>query len=126
MIFKILLFLVPTTWAAVQVDLTKQTSEVEFFAVGKPSLLKINGTGGKLIGKSVALRNLDAHLNDGFGLMLERSATIQLLMPSIAGFRCAVNFVDGLSSAELRLPGNDLTKDNLNRACGSGQLKVIE
>ncbi len=50
MIFKILLFLILTTWAAVQVDLAKQTSEVEFFAVGKPSLLKINGTGGKLIG----------------------------------------------------------------------------
>lgn len=48
--FKLLIFLIPTTWAAVQVDLAKQTSEVEFFAVGKPSLLKINGTGGKLVG----------------------------------------------------------------------------
>lgn len=47
---KLLIFLIPTTWAAVQVDLAKQTSEVEFFAVGKPSLLKINGTGGKLVG----------------------------------------------------------------------------
>lgn len=32
-------------------DLSKQESKVEFWAVGKPSLLKINGTGGKLTGK---------------------------------------------------------------------------
>lgn len=32
-------------------DLSKQESQVEFWAVGRPSLLKINGTGGKLTGK---------------------------------------------------------------------------
>jgi polyisoprenoid-binding protein YceI len=49
--FKIILLLIPMSWAAVQqVDLSQQKSDVEFFAVGKPSLLKINGTGGKLIG----------------------------------------------------------------------------
>jgi polyisoprenoid-binding protein YceI len=48
---KIILLLIPMSWGAVQqVDLAKQTSEVEFFAVGKPSFLKINGTGGKLNG----------------------------------------------------------------------------
>lgn len=48
--FKIILLLIPMSWAAVQVDLSQQKSDVEFFAVGKPSLLKINGTGGKLVG----------------------------------------------------------------------------
>lgn len=48
--FKIILLLIPMSWAAVQVDLAQQKSDVEFFAIGKPSLLKINGTGGKLIG----------------------------------------------------------------------------
>lgn len=47
---KILLLLLPVSWSTVQVDLAKQESAVEFFAVGKPSLLRINGTGGKLIG----------------------------------------------------------------------------
>lgn len=48
---KILLLLLPMSWGAVQqVDLSKQTSEVEFHAVGKPSFLKIKGTGGKLSG----------------------------------------------------------------------------
>lgn len=32
------------------IDLAKEDSKVEFFAVGKPSMLKINGTGGKLAG----------------------------------------------------------------------------
>lgn len=32
-------------------DLSKQDSKVEFWAVGRPSVLKINGTGGKLTGK---------------------------------------------------------------------------
>ena len=31
-------------------DLSTQESKVEFFAVGKPSMLKINGVGGKLAG----------------------------------------------------------------------------
>lgn len=45
------MFWIPLSWGAVQkVDLSKQTSDVEFFAVGKPSFLKINGTGGKLNG----------------------------------------------------------------------------
>ena len=48
--FKIILLLIPISWAAVQVDLSQQKSDVDFFATGKPSLLKINGTGGKLIG----------------------------------------------------------------------------
>lgn len=33
------------------IDLSSQESNVEFLAVGKPSLLKINGTGGKLKGQ---------------------------------------------------------------------------
>lgn len=33
------------------VDLSNQESKVEFLAIGKPSLLKINGTGGKLKGQ---------------------------------------------------------------------------
>lgn len=33
------------------IDLVGQESKVEFLAIGKPSLLKINGTGGKLKGK---------------------------------------------------------------------------
>lgn len=33
------------------IDLGGQESKVEFLAIGKPSLLKINGTGGKLKGK---------------------------------------------------------------------------
>lgn len=36
--------------STILLDLSKQTSKVEFFAVGKPSLIKINGTGGKLTG----------------------------------------------------------------------------
>lgn len=32
------------------IDLSSQESKVEFLAVGKPSMLKINGTGGKLKG----------------------------------------------------------------------------
>jgi polyisoprenoid-binding protein YceI len=32
-------------------DLSQQNTSVEFLAVGKPSLLKINGTGGKLVGQ---------------------------------------------------------------------------
>ena len=32
-------------------DLAQQETSVEFLAVGKPSLLKINGTGGKLVGQ---------------------------------------------------------------------------
>lgn len=49
--FKLLFLLIPVSFAAVKVDLSQQKSEVEFFAVGKPSFLKINGTGGKLNGK---------------------------------------------------------------------------
>lgn len=33
------------------IDLSKQDSKVEFLAIGKPSLLKINGKGGKLNGQ---------------------------------------------------------------------------
>lgn len=33
------------------IDLSSQESKVEFLAIGKPSLLKINGTGGKLKGQ---------------------------------------------------------------------------
>ncbi len=36
--------------STILLDLSKQISKVEFFAVGKPSLIKINGTGGKLTG----------------------------------------------------------------------------
>ncbi len=39
------------------IDLSSQESKVEFLAVGKPSLLKINGTGGKLKGQ-VQFKNL--------------------------------------------------------------------
>lgn len=49
--FKILLLMIPISFAATKVDLSRQKSEVEFFAIGKPSFLKINGTGGKLNGK---------------------------------------------------------------------------
>ncbi|OYZ23553.1 MAG: hypothetical protein B7Y39_04400 [Bdellovibrio sp. 28-41-41] len=52
MVKVILLFISMSwmSWATIQVDLAQQKSEVEFFAVGKPSLIKINGTGGKLTG----------------------------------------------------------------------------
>lgn len=45
-----LLFFLPACWAAVQIDLSQQKTEVEFLAVGKPSLVKIHGTGAKLSG----------------------------------------------------------------------------
>ena len=45
------LLLIPTlSFASVKVDLSQAPSGVEFLAVGKPSALKINGTGGKLAG----------------------------------------------------------------------------
>lgn len=40
------------------VDLKDQESQVEFLAIGKPSLLKINGKGGKLLGKIELHENL--------------------------------------------------------------------
>jgi polyisoprenoid-binding protein YceI len=48
--FPILLFTL-NSFAGTQYDLALQDTLVEFFAVGKPSLLKINGTGGKLRGQ---------------------------------------------------------------------------
>lgn len=38
-------------------DLSKTESRVEFLAIGKPSALKINGTGGKLVGQ-ITIENL--------------------------------------------------------------------
>lgn len=45
------------------IDLGGQESKVEFLAIGKPSLLKINGTGGKLKGKiEVSGTKVNGHL----------------------------------------------------------------
>lgn len=40
------------------IDLATQDSKVEFFAVGKPSMLKINGTGGKIKGQIEVMSNI--------------------------------------------------------------------
>lgn len=52
--YYILLFVAFTShaaFAAQKYDLSKQETSVEFLAVGKPSMLKINGTGAKLSGQ---------------------------------------------------------------------------
>ena len=49
------------SFAAEKYNLSQQSSTVEFQAVGKPSMLKINGTGGKLIG------NIEIELNHILG-----------------------------------------------------------
>ena len=54
------------------VDLSTQDSKVEFLAIGKPSLLKINGTGGKLKGH---IEVHDGRISGQFVLPLELITT---------------------------------------------------
>lgn len=57
---KIILLLIPISWGAVQqVDLAKQSSEVEFFAVGKPRRpFRLRGTEDLLITHAVLKSNV--------------------------------------------------------------------
>lgn len=53
-----------------QIDLAKEDSKVEFIAIGKPSLLKINGTGGKATGAiDIDGRNMKGDIKVGIGSM---------------------------------------------------------
>jgi hypothetical protein len=60
------------------------------------------------------------------GLQLERASTASLTISTIKGFRCAASAVDADSAVTISLPGNDIDRDNTNRACGLGKLSLIE
>lgn len=53
-------------------DLAKNPSKVEFFIIGKPSMLKINGTGAKLYGFASITENV---LNANVGVPLKNLTT---------------------------------------------------
>ena len=60
-LFAFTILLSAFSFASEKFNLSQQSSTVEFQAVGKPSMLKINGTGGKLIG------NIEIELNHILG-----------------------------------------------------------
>ncbi|RAZ92840.1 hypothetical protein DPM33_02940 [Mesorhizobium hawassense] len=82
--------------------------------------------GAQAAGQSASFVPLQPGAMVGSGLQLERGSSAHFTTSTIAGFRCAVSFVDSQSIATLLLPGNDVTHDNINGACGPGRFSLIE
>jgi hypothetical protein len=91
-------------------------------AAANPLVLR----GAQVAGRSDRLTPMSSASAVGSGIQLERSSSANFTTSTVAGFHCAVSFADDASSASFLLPGNDITHDNTNRACGPGRFSLIE
>ena len=91
-------------------------------AAANPLVLR----GAQVAGRSDRLTPISGAPAVGSGVQLERNSSASFTTSTVAGFHCAVSFADDASSASFLLPGNDITHDNTNRACGPGRFSLIE